>query len=202
MLGSTRHDFRATELAPDLLATPFRVQTNWHVITGAPSSGKTTLIDQLAEEGFRTVSEGARQYLEREATRGRTVEKIREDETTQRGIEDMQLRIEAGLRANDVLFLDRAVPDCLAFRRVFGLNPNGLLPDCFRHRYASVFMLDRLPVQQNGFRSADDAVADLLGEWTARDYSALGYSIVRVPLLPPEERLAFVLESLKGQGLI
>ena len=64
-------------------------------------------------------------------------------------------------------------------------------------RYASVFILDRLPVHQNGFRTADDALADLLGEWTARDYSALGYRVVRVPVMSPEERLAFVLESLR-----
>ncbi len=202
MLGSSQHDFRATELDPDLLSTPFGVQTNWHVITGAPCSGKTTLIDQLADKGFQTVPEGARQYLEREVARGRTVDEIREDEATQRGIEDMQLRIEGGLRAIDVLFLDRAFPDCLAFCRVFGLNPNEILAECFHHRYASVFILDRFPVQQNGFRTADDALAGLLDEWTARDYSALGYRVVRVPVLSPEERLAFVLERLSEQGLI
>ena len=65
MLGSSHHDFRATELDPDLLSTPFRVQTNWHVITGASCSGKTTLIDQLADKGFQTVPEVARQYFER-----------------------------------------------------------------------------------------------------------------------------------------
>ena len=47
----------------------------------------------------------------------------------------------------------------------------------------------------------DDATADLMDEWLARDYSALGYSVVRVPVLSPEERLAFVLERLSEQGL-
>ena len=32
-------------LDPALLSTPFKIQTNWHVITGAPSSGKTTMIN-------------------------------------------------------------------------------------------------------------------------------------------------------------
>ena len=49
--------FKTTKLDPDLLPTPFEVQTNWHVITGAPCSGKTTLIDQLADKGFHTVPE-------------------------------------------------------------------------------------------------------------------------------------------------
>ncbi len=54
MLDSPQHDFLTTELDPDLLSTPFRVQTNWHVITGAACSGKTTLIDLLADKGFQT----------------------------------------------------------------------------------------------------------------------------------------------------
>jgi predicted ATPase len=69
MIGTPQHNSRTTELDPDLLSTPFRVQTNWHVITGAPSSGKTTLIDQLAAKGFRTVPEGARLYIERDNQR-------------------------------------------------------------------------------------------------------------------------------------
>jgi predicted ATPase len=170
MLDNPQHSFRATELDLDLLSTPFGVQTNWHVITGAPCSGKTTLIDQLADKGFQTVPETGRQYIEREMARGRTIDEIRENEATfARGIRDMQLRIEHGLRANDVAFLDRAFPDCLAFFRVAGLNPNEILAECFHHRYASVFVLDRLPVQQDGVRTEDDATAGFLDEWLARE---------------------------------
>ncbi len=198
MPASSQHDFRTTELDPDLLATPFGVQTNWHVITGAPCSGKTTLIDQLAGKGFQTVPETARQCFEREVARGRTLDEIREiGVALQRGINDMQLGIERGLRAIDVAFLDRALPDSLAFNRVFGLNPNEVLLECFRHRYASVFILDRLPVRRKmALGPEDDAAASFLDEWLARDYSALGYSVVRVPVLSPQERLVFVLERL------
>jgi predicted ATPase len=42
----------------------------------------------------------------------------------------------------------------------------------------------------------DDATASFVDEWLARDYSALGYSVVRVPVLSTQERLAFVLETL------
>ncbi len=202
MLDSSQHDFRATELDPDLLSTPFGVQTNWHVITGAACSGKTTLIDLLADQGFRTVPETARQFIDREMARGRTIEEILWDVATEPAIEDMQLRIEHGLRATDIVFLDRALPDSLTFRRLVGLNPNEILAECFHHRYASVFILDRLPFQLDGARIEDDASTGFLDEWLARDYSALGYGVVRVPVLPPQERLAFVLERLSEQGLI
>jgi len=203
MLDSPQHDFRTTELNPDLLSTPFGVQTNWHVITGTVCSGKTTLIDQLSDKGFQTVPEIGRQYLEREMARGRTIDEIRENEATlARDLIDMQLRNEGGLRAIDVLFLDRAFPDVLAFCRVVGLNPNEYLAGCLHHRYASVFILDRFPVQQNGIRTEDDTTASFLDVWLARDYNALGYCVVRVPVLSPKERLAFVLERLSEQGLI
>ncbi len=204
MLDSPQHDFRATELDPGLLSTPFGVQTNWHVITGAQCSGKTTLIDQLADKGFQTTPETARQYFERETARGRTIDEICENMAAlERGIEDMQLRIEGGLRAIDVVFLDRALPDSLTFHRVAGLNPNEILAECFHHRYASVFILDRLPfLRKKTLGPEDDATAGFLDECLARDYSALGYSVVRVPVLSPQERLAFVLERLSEQGLI
>jgi predicted ATPase len=203
MMDHLENDFRTTELDPDLLSTPFGVQTNWHVITGTVSSGITTLIDQLADRGFQTVPEAGRQYIEGEIAKGRTIGEIQENPAAlQRGLNDMWLRIEDGLGANDVLFLDRGFPDALAFCRANRLNPNEILADCFHHRYASVFLLDRFPVEQDGIRFHDEATADLIAEWLARDYSALGYCVVRVPVLSPEERLAFVLERLSEQGLI
>jgi predicted ATPase len=196
-----QRDYRTTELDPDLLSTPFRVQTNWHVITGAACSGKTTLIDQLADKGFRTVPEVARVYIHREMAKGRTRDEILGNAAAlQRGWVDLQLRFERRLPVNEVVFLDRGPPDALAYCRVWGLDPNALLAACFQHRYASVFILDRFPVQQDGMRFEDDAAADFIDEWHARDYSALGYRVVRVPLLSPEERLAFVLETLSQQG--
>ena len=87
MLDSPQHGLRTTELDPDLLSTPFGVQTNWHVITGGPCSGKTTLVDQLADKGFRTVPETARLYIEKEMARGRTIDEIRENaDALERGL--------------------------------------------------------------------------------------------------------------------
>ncbi len=203
MLNTPQHDFRTTELDPDLLSTPFRVQTNWHVITGAPCCGKTTLIDQLADKGFQTVPEAARLYIEREMALGRKINEILKNRADLQWILiDMQLGIEHELHANDVTFLDRALPDSLAFNRFVGLNPNEILLDCFHYRYASVFLLDPLPLQRNGVRDDDAAKVGYLDEWLARDYSVLGYRVVRVPVLSPQERLAFVFERLSEQGLI
>jgi predicted ATPase len=203
MLVNPENDFRTTELDPDLLSTPFRVQTNWHVITGAPSCGKTTLIDQLADTGFKTVPETAHLYIEREMALGREINEILKNRVDLQGtLIEMQIGIEHELQANEVTFLDRALPDYLVFNRYVGLNPNQMLSECFCNRYASVFILDPLPFHENGVRDNDSAVVGYLDEWLARDYTALGYLVVRIPVLAPQERLAFILERLSEQGLI
>ena len=199
--SDSQQDFRTAALDRELLSTPFRVQTNWHVITGAPCSGKTTLIGQLAGGGYRTVPESARLYIEQEMAGGQTIHPILEDGAAlQRGIAEMQLRIEGELRAEDFAFLDSAVPTSLAWYRAYGLDPNELLRECFHHQYASVFLLEPLPFQPDEERVEEvAALAAYLDGWLARDFRALGYRVVRVPALPPEERLAFLLERFGEQ---
>ena len=45
-------------------------------------------------------------------------------------------------------------------------------------------------------KTVHDASSDFLNEWLERDYSALGYLVVKVSVLPPEERLAFILDGI------
>jgi predicted ATPase len=182
MAGSPQYDFKTTELDPELLSTPFGVQTKWHVLTGAACSGKTTLINQLANKGFQTVPEAGRIYIELELAKGRTFDDMFANAADQISMKSMQLKIEQGLRATEVTFLDRALPDCLTFHRFCGLDPNEILADTFQNHYASVFILDRLPFHQNGARIGHDATSNLLDE--------------------PKERLAFVLDNLSSQGLL
>jgi predicted ATPase len=195
-------DPRAIELDPVLLSTPFEVQTNWHVITGAICCGKTTLINLLADEGFQTLPETSRQYIEREVAKGRTLDEIFTNKADERAMTEMQRKAELRLQAADVVFLDQALPSYLWFWRLQGLNPNELLPKCFYHRYASVFILDQLSLELDGARIDNEDFTVRLDEALVRDYSALGYEVVRVPVFSREERVVFVLENLSERGLI
>ena len=53
---------------------------NWYVLTGAPCSGKTTLIELLQEKGYQTVPELARVYIDEQLANGLTLEELRQDE--------------------------------------------------------------------------------------------------------------------------
>jgi predicted ATPase len=186
----------------DLLAKPFEVQTRWHVLTGAICSGKTTLLELLAAEGYRTLPEVSRAYIEQEVAKGRKIEEIFASQADERALTELQCQAELGLQPDEVIFLDRALPDYLWFWRLLGLDPNELLAHCLRHRYASVLILDQLPLQLDGARIDNKAYTDLFDEWLARDYGALGYDAIRVPVRSPQDRLAFVLDTLAARGLL
>jgi predicted ATPase len=193
--------FLTKTLNPEILSTTYRTQTSWHVITGAPCSGKTTLIDLLAARGYKTVPEVGREYIEREIAAGRTLEEIRGNDFALAPVfAKIQLDNEGKLPRADVLFLDRAFPDCLGFFRLVGRDPNELLAQCFQYRYASVFLLDPLPYQKDGARNESEAASTFLDACMYSDYTALGYEVIRVPVFPPQARLDFVIERLPQVG--
>jgi predicted ATPase len=184
-------------LEPEVLANTFKIQTNWHVIAGAPSAGKTTLIELFGQRGFNTAPEPPRLYMDAEFAKGRTIQEIRQDQKKlQHTFFKLQLDMESQLNPDDVIFLDRGIPDQFSYCRIAGVNPNKFVKDCFRRRYQTVFILAPLPFDKDGYRDPEAEIVDYFDEWTTRDYRALGYPTVRVPILSLEDRMNFILEKL------
>ncbi len=200
---SSTVDFRAIPLRPDLLTHQFSILTPWIVITGAPCSGKTSVLQELGKLGYRWNPETARTYIETEEAKGRTVAKIRANEGQfQTILLTSKLNLEAKTPPDKLVFFDRAVPDSISYYRVGGLNPNDVLPYCYNFRYGNVFIFDRLPLQNDGARTEDDTTANFLDVWLERDYKTLGYKVTRVGLMSIEDRAQFVLSRLKYDGII
>jgi len=51
-------------------------------------------------------------------------------------------------------------------------------------------------------RTEDPETRRLLDQYLERDYAALGYEVLRVPVMSVPERKAFVIENLKVRGII
>ena len=99
-----------------------RNPTNWYVITGGTSSGKTTTVNLLNDRGYKTTIEHARHYLDTQRADGKTVKEVRDHQTQfQRGVLNMQIEQEGSLSPDEVVFLDRAMPDALAYYRFLDL---------------------------------------------------------------------------------
>lgn len=173
-------------------------QTNWYVITGGPGSGKTTTINLLAARGYKTTIEHARHYLDTQLIKGKTVEEVRNNQQQfQSGVLEMQIEQEASLSPDEVIFLDRAIPDALAYYRFLNLVRDERLTEALNTvSYRKVFVLDLLPLVQDYARREDGAAQKRIHELLTEVYSALHFPVIHVPVLPPEERVEFILKNL------
>lgn len=135
-----------------------KVKTNWHVITGGPSTGKTTVINMLAIKGYKTTIEHARHYIDTMRIDGETVEDMRNNKRKfQLGVLDMQIEQEAEIHPKDLVFLDRAIPDALAYYQFLGLDYDKKLLNAIKDMsYKNIFILDRLPFTKDYARIEDE----------------------------------------------
>lgn len=172
--------------------------TNWYVITGGPSSGKTTTVNLLRERGYKTTIEHARHYIDTERITGKTVEEIRANQLLfQRGVFDMQIAEEGSLSPDDTVFLDRAIPDARAYYRFLSLPEGQKLTDAIQAAsYKKVFILDPLPLAKDYARTEDESAQLTLHRLLSEVYESLPFPVVHVPVFPPEERVNFILQNL------
>lgn len=170
--------------------------TQWIVITGAPCSGKTTVIRELERRGWRVVHETARRYIEEELARGRSLNQIRGSDPLafQREILRRKAVIEEGLPPEERVFLDRGVPDSVGYYRLSGLDDREPQALGHRFRYHRVFLFERLPVATDEVRDENEATAARLDALIRAAYAEAGYAPVIVPVLPVERRVRFVLD--------
>ena len=169
--------------------------TQWCVITGAPSSGKTAVIVDLERRGHRVVHEVARETIDREMNKGRTLRQIKADPLDfERRILLRKVDIESRLPASEQLFLDRATPDSIAYFRFEGLDSAEPERHSRLTRYHRIFLFDRLPFTRDPVRSENEQRAATLERLLAISYRELGYDPIRVPVMPVPARAEFVLD--------
>lgn len=174
-------------------------RTKWHVVTGGPSSGKTNTVNLLRDRGYETTMEHARHYIDLQRVTGRTTQEIRTRQGEfQRAVVDMQIDQEHALDPEQTVFLDRALPDSLAYHRFLGIDPDPALRDAVAAaRYETVFLLDLLPLAADYARTEDAAAQRQIHELIGQVYRELQFPIVTVPALAPEARVDFILERVQ-----
>jgi predicted ATPase len=172
-------------------------ETNWHVITGAPSSGKTTLVNELEKLGYRVIHETARAMIEEEMEKNRTLEEIRSDKSHfENLVLARKIAIEAQIPRNEVVFLDRAIPDSVAYFEMAGLDPKVVFAKSPRNRYKKVFLLDPLPYMRDKARIEDQKTAERLDQALEASYRMFDYKVTRIGVMSIQQRLETIIEQI------
>lgn len=171
---------------------------NWYVITGGPSSGKTTLLAALAAKGHKTVEEAARTVIDTELARGKTIADIRGDEEKfQHNVLDYKIELEKQLSPM-LTFFDRGMHDSLAYLRHYGWQPPKRGLEAFENAsYKRVFLLEPLPTYTKDYARTEDAsFVEAIHSFLAEAYRKYGMEPVSVPVMSVPKRVQFILNNL------
>jgi predicted ATPase len=177
------------------------VQKEIVVIIGGPVTGKTTIIDELKSRGFCCYPEISRQVTL---------------EAKKQGIEQLFLEnpllfselllegrkkqlLSAQTEAHSIVFLDRGIPDVLAYMHYIGDSyPAFFNQACQENKYTKVFILppwEEIYISDNE-RYENFEQAKLINNHLIETYSNYGYELIEVPKDSLDNRILFILEAI------
>jgi predicted ATPase len=174
------------------------IQTNWYVITGGPSSGKTTLINYLAQKGFFIAPEIARDYIENLLANNYTLDDLYlKTKQLQRTILALALKRERHLQAEQLILFDRGTIDSLGYFAYYHLDTTKIQHSCQNWHYKKIFYCHQLPLVNDKIRIEDNNAAKKIGELIHKSYVSLGYELIELPAVSIDERMDIILKHLQ-----
>jgi predicted ATPase len=171
------------------------------VITGGPGSGKSTLISALAEHGICTLPEAGRAIIREQVAIGGEALPW----SDRRAFAELMLGWEirsyrAALSLSGPVIFDRGVPDVLGYLRLNDLPIPSHVERAAQtfHYHHRVFVAPPWPeiYALDAERKQSFQEAQATYEVMVETYSALGYSLLPLPLESVQKRVQFVLAAI------
>jgi predicted ATPase len=171
------------------------------VITGGPGTGKTTIIDGLIEQGYSCFPEISREITLEAKKQG--IEQLFLEKPllfSELLLEGRKKQFENAIQdANDIVFLDRGIPDILAYMHYIGDSyPSFFDKACTEIRYSKIFVLppwvDIYVSDEARYENFEQA--KLIFDHLKETYKNYNYELIEVPTGTIEERIQFILTEL------
>lgn len=169
----------------------------FHIVTGGPGSGKSSLISALQADGIRTMPEAGRAIIQDQLAIGGTALPWADRRAFAASMLAWEMRsYREALEGDGPIVFDRGIPDVIGYLRVCGLPvPASVLRAARVCRYAKlVFITPHWPAIfiQDAERKQSAAEAQATNKAMIEVYTSLGYELVPLPLTSIPDRVRFM----------
>lgn len=171
------------------------------LIIGGPGSGKTTLINELTGQGYICYPEISREVTKQAQEKGIANLFLTEPLLFSQLLLEGRIKqhVEAINENTDIVFIDRGIPDVLAYMHYKGDDyPESFDLACKKHVYHQIFLL---PPWENIYSSDEQRYenfeqAQEIHNHLVATYKKYGYDLIEVPRDTVEARIKFILERI------
>jgi len=174
----------------------------FHVVTGGPGAGKSTLIAALAHAGFAVVAEAGRAVIREQQASGGDALPWRDRAAFAHAMLARDLAAyDAHRAASAPVFFDRGIADVVGYLRLEGLPvPEAMLSAARARRYARVFICPPWPdiYVTDAERKQTPETAARTYDAMVEAYTGLGYPLIEVPRASVAARIDFMLEAIRA----
>mgnify|MGYP006295713827 CR=1 FL=1 len=173
---------------------------NAYVITGGPGSGKTSLIKSIQKSGLTCNEEFSRGVIKEQEKLGTEALPWRNKYAFHDIVLGKMLDQYGKLPENGPCFLDRGIPDLIAYFEVEGFHvPDKYYEAACEHPYGDKVFL--LPPWKKIYKMDEQRKETFersvrIHEFLDEVYSCLDYEVIEVPKVSVKERRDFVLDII------
>ncbi len=171
-----------------------------YVITGAPGTGKTAIINALKERGYFCVEENSREIISEQIINGGEILPWKNQIAFENLISSKRAKQYASIHKDEIYFFDRSTIDCIAYLKANNLETSTKILEGIKNCEfnSNVFYT---PIWEKIYTNDSERKESIesaitIEKFLISTYQYFDYTLIEIPKLTIEERVDFILSRI------
>jgi len=171
-----------------------------YVITGAPGTGKTAIINALKERGYSCVDENSREIIAEQIINGGKILPWKNQIAFENLISSKRAKQYASIHKDEIYFFDRSTIDCIAYLKANNLEASTEILEVIKNCEfnSNVFYT---PIWEEIYTNDSERKENIesaiaIEKSLLETYNFFGYTLIAIPKSTTGERVDFILSKI------